>query len=94
MDNFLNVEVKSKIFISNGNLDLRDIFQSKAYDQRLYFYVVFQPKICNIYVVEKGKICGQKSKICGPTKGLKSLVKQRKMVSDGLKEQRRYFLLL
>jgi len=45
-------------------------------------------------VVKKGKICGEKSKICGPTKRLKSVVKQRKMVSDGLKEQRRYFLLL
>jgi len=35
--------------------------------------VVFQPKICNIYVVENGKICGQKSKICDPIKGKKAL---------------------
>ena len=33
------------------------------------FYVVFWPKICLIYVVENGKICGQKCKICDPQKG-------------------------
>ena len=44
-------------------------------------------------MVEKGKICGQKGKICGPTKGLKSLLKQRKMVLVGLKAQTHYFLL-
>ena len=55
--------------------------------------MVFQPKICNIYVVEKGKICGQKGKICGPTKDLKSLLKPRKMVLVGLKAQTHYFLL-
>ena len=55
--------------------------------------MIFQPKICNNNVVKKGKICGQKSKICGPTKGIKSLLKQRKIILVGIKAQKHYFLL-
>ena len=53
--------------------------------------MVFQPKICNIYVVEKGKICGRKSKICDLAKDSKSLIQQRKIVLVGLKAQRCHF---
>jgi len=38
-------------------------------------------------VVKKGKICGQKSKICDSKEAQKSLMQQRKMVSFGLKAQ-------
>ena len=42
-------------------------------------------------MVEKGKICGQKSKICDFAKGSKSLIQQRKIVLVGLKAQRCHF---
>ena len=34
----------------------------------LIFMWVFQLKMCNIYVVKRGKICGQKSKTCDSVK--------------------------